>query len=428
MHTLCQCFGNLLGNELLPWDSTSTSASAKVNGVVSVWLTERYTEFKDILLYCVENASYEEARLGLQALMILHSQEVSSAGHASTFSWIKEAFGLIIEAVLSRRSDEQMKAFFGSHFVRKYRGAHYFFFGAIKSIFLAQGDSLSPAIASQLVSMLLATGITPEGNAQIEYEANPPTAQLAALIEGKPNGPIKEAAEVWTAILRTEMDKPIRKNVLSAIPHLVVSWFPRKEALMDFMTDSFDAGGSTSLLALSGLLNLIQDRALDYPHLYPKLYALLDRNILHSKHRARFLRLLERALGSSHLPAALVASFIKRLSRLCLSAPPAAIVAIVPWIYNQLQTHQSCRFLIHRATLQQLRASGEEPETTDTFDPLATDPMSSGAIDSSLWEIETLQSHYHPNVSAIASIIGQQFLKQSYNLEDFLDHTYGSVS
>ena len=49
---------------------------------------------------------------------------------------------------------------------------------------------------------------------------------------------------------------------------------------------------------------------------------------------------------------------------------------------------------------------------------------SSRALDSSLWELETLQSHYHPNVAAIVRILAEQFTKQFYHLEDFLDYTY----
>lgn len=49
-----------------------------------------------------------------------------------------------------------------------------------------------------------------------------------------------------------------------------------------------------------------------------------------------------------HLPATLIASFIKRLSRLSLSAPPAAVVAIIPLVYNLLKRHPTCMVLIHR--------------------------------------------------------------------------------
>lgn len=56
--------------------------------------------------------------------------------------------------------------------------------------------------------------------------------------------------------------------------------------------------------------------------------------------------------------------------------------------------------------------------------PDEMNPTHTNAIESSLWEIVTLQSHYHPNVAAIARIISEQFTKLGYNLEDFLDYTY----
>lgn len=68
------------------------------------------------------------------------------------------------------------------------------------------------------------------------------------------------------------------------------------------------------------------------------------------RYRPRFFRLLDIFMSSSHLPSTLVASFIKRLARLALAANPAAIVAVVPFIYNLLKRHPSCMPLIHRAS------------------------------------------------------------------------------
>lgn len=203
--------------------------------------------------------------------------------------------------------------------------------------------------------------------------------------------------------------------------HTIAPWFLRPELLMDFLTDSYNAGGSTALLALSGLFYLIQERNLDYPHFYTKLYSLLDSELLHSKHRSRFFRLLDTFLASTHLPATLVASFIKRLARLALNAPPSAIVAIVPFAYNLLKSHPTCTFMLHRDIGNNDKKSGM---MKDPFQPSEIDPTLTNAIDSSLWEIESLQSHYHPNVAAIARIISEQFTKQSYNMEDFLDYSY----
>lgn len=68
---------------------------------------------------------------------------------------------------------------------------------------------------------------------------------------------------------------------------------------------------------------------------------------MHVRYRPRFLRMLDLFLSSTHLPTALVASFVKRLARLCLSAPPAAIISIIPMIYNLLKRHPACMVLIH---------------------------------------------------------------------------------
>lgn len=235
----------------------------------------------------------------------------------------------------------------------------------------------------------------------------------------------KRAQDAWLAILRNNLSQSQRKTLLRIMVHNIEPWFNRPELLMDFLTDSYNVGGATSLLALSGLFYLIQEKNLDYPQFYQKLYSLLDADLLHSKHRSRFFRLMNTFLASTHLPAALIASFLKRLSRLSLNAPPTAIVAIVPFMYNLLKEHPTCAFMMHRNIRDEgLKAQIEAEGMDDPFDPTEPDPTRTNAIESSLWEIETLQSHYHPNVAAIANIISEQFTKQFYNLEDFLDYTY----
>jgi U3 small nucleolar RNA-associated protein 19 len=239
----------------------------------------------------------------------------------------------------------------------------------------------------------------------------------------------RQGQDAWLALMTLIDDKDQRKQLLDVISTVIAPWFSKPELLSDFLTNSYDAGGSMSLLALSGVFYLMEERNLDYPSFYHKLYSLLDRDILHSRYRSRFFRLLDTFLGSTHLPAALVASFIKRLCRLALNAPPSAIVFVTPWIYNLLKRHPSCTFMIHRETKdaeiqRHIRDHGAE----DPFLPDERDPMATEAIDSCLWELVQLQSHYHPNVATISKIISEQFTKQSYNMEDFLDHSYATVS
>ena len=240
----------------------------------------------------------------------------------------------------------------------------------------------------------------------------------------------KAGQQAWLSLTSTNLTKSQRKTLLTTIVPSIIPWFPTQvELLMDFLTDSYNHGGATSLLALSGLFHLMTAKNLDYPAFYPTLYSLLTPTLLHSQHRSRFFRLLTTFMSSTHLPATLVASFIKRLARLALSAPPAAIVAVIPWIHNMLQTHPTCTFMIHRVSRSEAeRRALEAQGASDVFDMDEADPGETRAIDSCLWELVTLQRHYHPNVASLAGIVAEQFTKRSYNLDDFLDHSYASVS
>jgi len=276
------------------------------------------------------------------------------------------------------------------------------------------------------MSLLLNLERVPSGKKDItnfyaEVQGKVPVPSMAAYKS--------QAQEAWLATLRSGLSKDQRKSILSVFSHQIAPWFQQPEMLMDFLTDSFDVGGATSLLALSGLYYLISEKNLDYPSFYQKLYSLLDEGLLHSKHRSRFFRLLDTFMASTHLPATLVASFIKRLSRLALHAPPAGIVVVVPWVYNMFMRHPACTFMMHREVRDpEWKKELEEEGMEDPFDMDEQDPLLTNAIESSVWELEALQSHYHPNVATLARIISEQFTKRSYNLEDFLDLSYNAVS
>ncbi|KAK6540999.1 hypothetical protein TWF694_008380 [Orbilia ellipsospora] len=233
--------------------------------------------------------------------------------------------------------------------------------------------------------------------------------------------------ETWLAFLSRPLPSK-QRDILTILPKRIIPHFPNPRLLMDYLTDTYNTGGVTALLALQGLFNLMMSHNLDYPNFFPKLYALLDKDLMHVKYRSRFFRLLELFLNSSHLPAVLVASFVKRMARLCLSAPPSAIVIVIPFAYNLMRLHPTCTFMLHRVlgkevNYETLRKDG----FVDPFNEEEVDPMKTGALDSSLWEFETLQSHYHPNVATLAKILSEQFTKQQYNMEDFLDHSYTSM-
>ncbi|KAF9148329.1 hypothetical protein BG015_009935 [Linnemannia schmuckeri] len=225
-------------------------------------------------------------------------------------------------------------------------------------------------------------------------------------------------SDCWTALLQLPFTTVIYKKTLLIVHKRIIPHLPQPTVLMDFLTDSYNAGGAISLLALKGLFVLITEHNLDYPDFFQKLYMLFDRNLMHVKYRARFFSQVDIFLSSPLLPAQLVAAFIKRMSRLGLSSPPASIVIIIPLIYNLLKRHPTCMQLIHGKA---------DSEKNDSYDALQDDPMKSNALQSSLWELQTLQNHVAPNVATLAKIFNEQFTKPSYNLEDFLDHTYATM-
>ncbi|PPQ70930.1 hypothetical protein CVT26_014191 [Gymnopilus dilepis] len=227
----------------------------------------------------------------------------------------------------------------------------------------------------------------------------------------------------WLTLLpRLSAAGNIEKNTTRALnlmhrgvlPHLT-----RAILVMDWIGACVDMGGSVGLLALNALFVLMKEYNLDYPSFYTRLYGFLDRNVLHSKHRSRFFRLTDLFLSSTHLPAALLASFVKKLSRLSLTAPPAAIVMVIPFTYNILKRHPALMVMIHRDNV--------DDDSTDPFLPDEKNPLETRALESSLWELLSHTSHYHAPVSTMCKIFSEPFTKPSYNMEDFLDHTYNTL-
>ncbi|KAG0705095.1 CBF/Mak21 family-domain-containing protein [Suillus ampliporus] len=216
----------------------------------------------------------------------------------------------------------------------------------------------------------------------------------------------------------TSSNRALTTRALNIMHRGVLPHLTRPVLVMDWISACVDLGETVGLLALNALFTLMRDYNLDYPSFFTRLYAFLHRDVLHLKHRARFFRLTELFLSSTHLPATLLASFVKRLSRLSLSAPPAAIIMIMPFTYNILKRHPALMVMIHRAD-----------DNTD-IDPFIADepnPNSTNALDSSLWELHSHIHHYDSAVSTMARIFAEAFTKPGYSMEDFLDHTYGTL-
>ncbi|KAK4166748.1 CBF/Mak21 family-domain-containing protein [Cladorrhinum sp. PSN259] len=416
--TLCRVFLQLLAMRNL---AQKKDASEKDATVVR-WLRARLADYRDVLLsmFQADNLAISALMLAM-ALMKAESQYLDDRPEAV----FPRYFLVDIVAAIITSPVEELREQFSEAFLDKYDDIRFYTFDAIRE-FLRRKKEVDESVNTAF-DMLIGIEEPPASNYEIDtFYINPPSKKkhpLRTLSQHK-----KQAQEAWLALMHLGLTKDQKKKVLGVISTSIAPWFPKPELLMDFLTDCYNSGGSISLLALSGVFYLIQERNLDYPEFYNKLYSLLDADVLHSKHRSRFFRLLETFLSSSHLPATMVASFIKRLARLALNAPPSAIVVIVPWFYNLFKRHPLTTFMMHRVPRTPEEKELYETEgLVDPFLPNEQDPQKTNAIDSCLWEIVQLQSHYHPNVATIAKIISEQFTKQAYNTEDFLDHSYSSL-
>ena len=411
---LCRVFCHLMAT-----GSLDKSRDISGNEVIVVqWLKERYQEYKTLLLQLLGRANIARQSTALTLSLQLVKAEKARLNTSDDAVLRTGLFASLIRVLISETTTDETRKNFVRDYVDEFEDIRYYAFERLADTSLSD---TSESILHNALVILVNIETTPEQQEKSKrfFDDPPSGAKLYFSTALK-----TQAQKAWMAVLRNNLSKSQRKTILGLMSHRIAPWFRNIELLMDFLTDSFNLGGSISLISISGLFYLIQHKNLDYPQFYQKLYSLLNSDILHSRHRSRFFRLLDTFLASTHLPAVLVASFIKRLSRLTLNAPPSAIVVVVPLIYNLLKNHPSCTFMIHRTRdIDQTEEGWGDPFLMEEPDPMDTD-----ALESSLWEIHTLQTHYHPNAATIAKVISEQFTKHAYNLEDFLDHSYGTVS
>ncbi|KAF2869259.1 CBF/Mak21 family-domain-containing protein [Massariosphaeria phaeospora] len=417
---LCRVFSRLLSTG----DMVKSKRMAESELVIVQWLKERHREYLDVLLDQYLRGGYAPKQSVALTLLMRMLKEESKAHKDHTLS--NSPLTKLVDIILLLPEDDSTRDEFAEKYFKQFDDVRFHTFLSLKKFL--DGDLEAPTkqlASSNSLSLLMSLHSVPTSQEDTQ----------AFFTETHSKNPIpslkvykSHAQEAWLATLRAGLTKEQRKAVLGVFSHQIAPWFQQPELVMDFLTDSYNVGGATSLLALSGLYYLISEKNLDYPSFYLKLYSLLDDGLLHSKHRSRFFRLLDTFMSSTHLPAALVASFIKRLSRLALHGPPAGVVVVLPWIYNMFKRHPACTFMMHREIRgPDLEAQLEEEGMDDPFSMDEPDPMLTEAIESSVWELESLQSHYHPNVATLARIVSDQFTKRSYNLEDFLDHSYSAL-
>lgn len=417
---IVRVFGHLAKNGDMDKDLQGARAQ------VAEWITDRYTEFMEATRAKLRSTDPRSPVVAVPILMrILYLDSTYLGPHGASKPVVSRAtYAEIVRGIIEARSDAAAKEL-AVTFASAFDDLRYYFYGALAQALSDSELAESKDVAQIVLDMLLDVGNFPQTDADIKtfyMKEKPYVSKTAKKADGDPllHSSHKIAFEkAWLACLRLKLSISQYKTVLNVLHQKVMPYMARPQMLMDFLTDSYNVGGAISLLALNGLFQLMQTYNLDYPDFFTKLYALLEPSVMHVKYRARFFRLVDLFLSSTHLPATISASFIKRVSRLALFGPPGSVVIAVPFVYNQLKRHPTCMVMIQNADAP---AGEADPFKEDEADPLLTD-----AIKSSLWELETLQSHYHPNVATLARILSQPFNKPRYDLEDFLHHSYKTL-
>ncbi|EGV66852.1 CBF-domain-containing protein [Yamadazyma tenuis ATCC 10573] len=303
--------------------------------------------------------------------------------------------------------------------LHKYYDLQFYFFQCLNE--LVEQDEIPDqnrlfSIFYTLVKIPLAFEENPKELRAIKtFISKPPTTIF------KPSHFKKAFQTLVISILSFKLTSSQYKCILLILNKRILPYLAQPSRLMDFLTDSYDTSDLIiQILALNSLYELMKQYNLEYPDFYTKLYSLLTPELLFNRYRSRFFRLSDLFLSSTHLSSNLVASFIKKLARLSITGPAPGVVIIIPFIYNLFKRHPSCMIMIQNPS--------QDPDTyEDPYDNNELDPLKTNAINSSLWELEALMNHYHPNISTLAKIFTEPFRKPNYNLEDFLDWSFKSL-
>lgn len=400
------------GDLALSNESTTDAENADKQKVYISWLKDRYSDCCDALctLICHENTSVQD--LSLCVLMkLLKLESETAVGSQQNRVFPVHVFKKIISSLVQCDSEStDLIAKFQEYM--EYDDLRYFAMKSILELLKSHSDDTNSAVCLNIFALLVNLNCPESTDADTLTNFYTGTSADTKLSSSQQHRKLFQT--VWLEFLKKKLPTGLYHKVLAALDDKVMPYMTNPLQLSDFLISSYNTGGATSLLALNGLFRLIHGYNLDYPDFYQKLYALLEPTIFHVKYRARFFYLLDLFLTSTHLPAYLVAAFIKRLCRLCLTAPVDGLCIVIPLVFNLVLRHKACSVMLHRPGCSDLQ--------DDPYDPDEADPMKCQAIESSLWELKSLMQHYHHSVAVEAKKLEQPLPKLESDLAAQLDN------
>lgn len=429
---------NKINDEIISNGNGVKSSTSEDKKMIIKWLLEKYTTFKDIIYGFIEDKLAGSTSLQLDLLDIilnfirLESQRKSSTSQVVFFP--TQSYKSLTESILNSKNGEILFDGTTDNFIvlefldkfQKYWDLQFYFFNNLSEVLNEWKQEKSEKDLQLIFANFLT--VLRKGLLFNEKTLEEEPLWIAPNKEGKlPSSLYKHTffksqfQKSVIAMLSYPLLQEQYKSVLMILHKRIIPYMSQPQSLMDFLTDCYDLTDDliVPILALNSLYELMKNYNLEYPDFYSKLYSLLTPELLYTKYRSRFFRLCDLFLSSTHLSANLVASFIKKLARISLAASASGVVIIIPFIYNLLKRHPTCMIMLHK---EDTESGYQDPFNSEEKNPLHTE-----AIKSSLWELDTLMTHYHPNVATLAKIFGEPFRKPSYNMEDFLDWSYNSL-
>ncbi|KAL4004848.1 F-box protein 23 [Sarotherodon galilaeus] len=406
----------------LPGEEDALSGGYSAEDKYRIFMRHRYTSCVEILLEHLSHEQYDIKESAMCCLMKFAAGEgrhpLEDLDWSEHYSFPRELIQALVDNLLSKTTDNSLLISRFQEFLEM-EDVRYYVMSSIRDnvgkVMDKNKGAVVPVYQNNVFTLMSSISMPNQEseltNFMVKQEAKHEDWKAAKLHEHK-----RVFERMWLGFLKYKLPNSMYKKVLVILHDSILPYMSKPTLMIDFLTAAYEIGGAISLLALNGLFVLIHQHNLDYPDFYKKLYNLLEPSVFHVKYRARFFHLANLFLSSSHLPVYLVAAFAKRLARLALTAPPTALLIVLPFIYNLIRRHPSCRVLIHKP-------SAEDEPFEDPYLMDEEDPAQCRALESSLWEIKSLQKHYHPDVAKAALLINTPLSEQEDDISETLEVT-----
>uniref|UniRef100_H3BGV2 Nucleolar complex associated 4 homolog n=1 Tax=Latimeria chalumnae TaxID=7897 RepID=H3BGV2_LATCH len=428
IRTCSRLFGTLLERgELfvgqLPEEEDAFAASYSAEEKYKIWMRYRYNSCIHRLLELMVHASYQKIKeLALCTLMKFVKLECE---HPLVKSDWDEHYNfphelLKVQSILERllQVDKDSSLLISRfHEFLEYEDVRYYVMTSVNycvTKFMQKVKEAVLPVYQQNVFTLISSVTMPEEeseltNCLVKQEVKHKEQKVTKLKEHK-----RAFERMWLGFLKHKLPTSLYKKVLVILHDSILPHMSKPTLMIDFLTAAYEIVQAHTQMSERWILTCVRKQNLEYPDFYKKLYNLLDPSVFHVKYRARFFHLANLFLSSTHLPVYLVAAFVKRLARLSLTAPPQVLLMVVPFICNLIRRHPTCRLLLHRPTAPQNLLD-------DPYLMEEEDPTKCRALESSLWELKTLQKHYHPDVASAAAAFNKPLSEKEDDLSELLE-------